>query len=151
MLEFIGEKFKEALWSIVPVMIIMLIIGFCLGFSSVTIVSILVSTVLLVLGVTMFTIGAELSMMEIGKSVSSNLLKSKRVWLILLVSFIVGIVITVAEPDLKVLASQMTAIDSKVLILSVGLGVGLFLSIAAGRIIYQISLKKIIGFYYIFF
>lgn len=148
MLEFIGEKFKEALWSIVPVMIIMLIIGFWLGFSMVTIVSILVSTVLLVLGVTMFTIGAELSMMEIGKSVSSNLLKSKRVWLILLVSFIVGIVITVAEPDLKVLASQMTAIDSKVLILSVGLGVGLFLGIAAGRIIYQISLKKIIGFCY---
>ena len=103
MLEFIGEKFKEALWSIVPVMIIMLIIGFCLGFHNVTMVSILISTVLLVLGVTMFTIGAELSMMEIGKSVSSNLLKSKMVWLILLVSFIVGIVITVAEPDLKVL------------------------------------------------
>lgn len=148
MLEFVGEKFREAVWSIGPVMIIMLIIGFCLGFHAVTMVSILVSTVLLVLGVTMFTIGAELSMMEIGKSVSSNLLKSKRVWLILLVSFIVGIVITVAEPDLKVLASQMTAIDSKVLILSVGLGVGLFLSIAAGRIIYQISLKKIIAFCY---
>ena len=141
MLEFVGEKFREAVWSIGPVMIIMLIIGVCLGFHSVTMVSILVSTVLFVLGVTMFTIGAELSMMEIGKSVSSNLLKSKRVWLILLVSFVVGIVITVAEPDLKVLASQMTAIDSKVLILSVGLGVGLFLSIAAGRIIYQISLK----------
>lgn len=148
MLEFVGEKFREAVWSIGPVMLIMLIIGVCLGFHAVTMVSILVSTVLLVLGVTMFTIGAELSMMEIGKSVSSNLLKSKRVWLILLVSFIVGIIITVAEPDLKVLASQMTAIDSKVLILSVGLGVGLFLSIAAGRIIYQISLKKIIAFCY---
>lgn len=148
MVNIIKEKAKEAIFSIVPVMIIMILISFCLNFSIVTIVSILISTLALIIGVTLFTLGAELSMMEIGKTISSELLKTKKVSIILLVSFIVGIVITVAEPDLKVLASQMTAIDSKVLILSVGLGVGLFLSVAAARIIYQISLKKIISFCY---
>ena len=144
MYKFIVEKYKEAASSIFPVMIIMLVVGLFLDFNIVTFVSILISTLLLIAGVTLFTLGADLSMMEIGKSVSSKLLKSKRLWLILLISFIVGIVITVAEPDLKVLASQMTAINSSVLILSVGFGVGLFLSIAAARIVYQVSLKKII-------
>lgn len=143
------EKLSDAVLSIVPVMIIMILIGFYLQFSIVTMISILVSTLLLVIGVTLFTLGADLSMIEIGKTISSGLLKTRKVWLILLVSFIVGVVITIAEPDLKVLAEQMTAIDSSKLILSVGVGVGLFLSVAAARILYQISLKKVIGFFYV--
>ena len=148
MKKIINEKLNEAVASIIPVMIIMLIIGFILKFNIVTIISILISTLLLIICITLFTLGADLSMMEMGKTISSRLLKSKNVWLVLLISFIVGIVITVAEPDLKVLASQMTAIDSNILILSVGIGVGLFLSVSAARIIYQISLKKIITFFY---
>lgn len=143
------EKFVEAVFSIIPVMIIMIIVGSFLKFNILTFISILMSTLLLIFGVTLFTLGADLSMIEIGKTVSKELLKSRKVWLIILVSFIVGIVITIAEPDLKVLAAQMTAIDSSVLILAVGIGVGIFLSIAAARIIFQISLKKIIVFFYI--
>ena len=145
MVNIIKEKANEALASIMPVVIIMTLVGIFFGFHVVTFVSILISTILLLVGVTLFTLGADLSMMEIGKTVSSELLKTRKMGIILLVSFIVGIVITVAEPDLKVLAEQMTAIDSTVLILSVGLGVGLFLTVAAARIMFQISLKKIIG------
>ena len=149
MSKIIKEKFKESISTIIPIMIIMLVISVSLGFNPITITSILFSTLLLIFGITLFMIGADLSMMEIGKFVSSNLLKSKKVWLILIVSLIVGIFITIAEPDLKVLATQMTAIDDKILILSVGVGVGLFLALAAARIIYQISLKKIISVCYI--
>ena len=148
MINKLNEKAKEAVLSIVPVMILMLLISLFLGFNLITIISILLSSVLLITGIMFFTFGADLSMMEMGKSISSGLLKSRKVILILLISLVVGVVITVAEPDLKVLAGQMTAIDSKVLIMSVGLGVGIFLSIAAARIIYQISLKKIIGICY---
>lgn len=144
----IREKLDEAVLSIMPVMIIMIIIGIYLNFNLLTIISILISTLLLILGVTLFTIGADLSMIEIGKTVSLELLKTKKVFIILIVSFILGIIITIAEPDLKVLAGQMTAINSTTLILSVGLGVGLFLSLASARIIYQISLKKIIAICY---
>ena len=148
MREIFLEKGKEAVVSIVPVMIIMLIIGFFLGFDIVTMISILISTLLLIVGESLFTLGADLSMIEIGKTISSGLLKTKKVSVIAIVSFIVGVVITIAEPDLKVLADQMTAINSWTLILSVGLGVGIFLSIAAIRIIYQINLKIIIAFFY---
>ena len=148
MKKIINEKLNEAVSSIIPVMIIMLIISMILKFSIVTIISILISTLLLIIGVTLFTFGADLSMMEMGKTISQGLLKTKKVSLILIISLIVGVVITVAEPDLKVLASQMTAINSTTLIVSVGVGVGLFLSISAARIIYQISLKKIIAICY---
>ena len=148
MFKRIEEKLFEALSSIIPVMIIMLIIGFILNFNFITILSIMISTLLLIAGVTMFTLGADLSMIEIGKTISSSLLKTRKVWIITLISFIVGVIITIAEPDLKVLAEQMTAINPMVLIMSVGVGVGLFLSIAAIRIMYQISLKKIIAMCY---
>lgn len=147
-MNLIKEKLKEAISSIIPVMIIMILIGIFLGFHIVTIISILISTLLLIIGSTLFTLGADLSMLEIGKSISSKLLKSRKISLIALVSFIVGVVITIAEPDLKVLASQMTAINSSTLILSVGIGVGIFLCIAALRIIYQINLKFIIACFY---
>lgn len=143
------EKFKEAISSILPIAIVMIISSLILGFKIHTTLSIVFSTLLLIIGVTLFTYGAELSMIEIGKVIASSLVKTKKPLLITLVALLVGIIITVAEPDLKVLATQMTAIPSSTLILCVGLGVGLFLSLAAIRILFQIDLKKIIAFFYL--
>ena len=144
----VKEKFKEAVSSILPIAIIMFIIGIILGFNIVTTVSLIISTFLLIIGVTMFTYGADLSMIEIGKIVSSNLIQTKKPIIIAFVSFIVGVIITVAEPDLKVLATQMTAIDSTTFIMCVGVGVGLFLALAAIRILFQLSLKAILTIFY---
>ena len=147
-MEEVKEKFKEAVSSILPIAIIMFIIGIILGFNIVTMVSLIISTFLLIIGVTMFTYGADLSMIEIGKIVSSNLIRTKKPIIIAFISFIVGVIITVAEPDLKVLATQMTAIDSKAFIMCVGVGVGLFLALAAIRILFQLSLKAILTIFY---
>ena len=78
-MNIIKEKFKEALLSIIPVMIIMLIVGIFLGFNIITMISILISTILLIIGVTMFTLGADLSMMGIGKIISATLLKTRKI------------------------------------------------------------------------
>lgn len=143
------DKLKEAISSILPIATIMTISSLILGFSLTTTLSIIVSTLLLIIGVTLFTYGAELSMIEIGKVIASTLVKTKKTILIIVVALLVGIIITVAEPDLKVLATQMTAIPSTTLILCVGLGVGLFLALAAIRILFQVDLKKIIAFFYL--
>lgn len=150
-MNILKEKIKEASISIVPIMSIMLFISISIGLSVTTIISILISTVLLILGIGLFTYGADLSMIEIGKNLSSQLLKTKKLFIISIVCFIVGLFITIAEPDLKVLAEQMSAINSYVLILSVGIGVGLFLTVAALRIIFQINLKIIIAIFYLLF
>ena len=110
-------KFKEALASILPIAIITFIIGIFLHFNIVTLISLIVSTCFLIIGVTMFTYGVDLSMIEIGKLIASKLVKTKKTLLIAIVCFIVGLIITIAEPDLKVLAAQMTAIDSSTFII----------------------------------
>lgn len=148
-MKVLKEKIKESMLSVIPVMIIMLVIGIYLGFNFFTLCSILISTLLLILGIALFTLGADLSMIEIGKTMAIHLLKTRKVGIIVLVSFVVGLVITIAEPDLKVLADQMSAIDSSTLILCVGVGVGIFLAIAVLRIMYQINLKIIIVFFYL--
>lgn len=141
-------KFQEAISSILPIAIIMLIIGTLLGFHYVTLISLIISTILLIVGVTLFTYGADVSMIEIGKLIASKLVRTKKPLLIATVCFVVGLIITIAEPDLKVLAAQMTAIDSNTFILCVGVGVGLFLSLASIRIIFQINLKILIAIFY---
>ncbi len=141
-------KFKESIYSILPISIIMVLISIFLQFNIVTTISIIISTILLIIGMSLFMYGAEISMIEIGKSMSSSLIKTKKPLLICVIALIIGIVITVAEPDLKVLATQMTSINSTLLILSVGLGVGIFLALAVIRIIYQIDLKVFITIFY---
>ena len=148
MKDSIKSKLKESIYAILPIMLIMILVSLLLNFSIVTIVSILVSTILLIIGICLFTYGADISMIEIGKSIASFLVKTKKPVLIAIIAFVVGVIITIAEPDLKVLAEQMTAINSTTLILCVGLGVGLFLALAALRIIYQIDLKVFVVVFY---
>ncbi|MBR2286838.1 MAG: DUF1538 domain-containing protein [Clostridia bacterium] len=100
----------------------------------------LMGSVLLVLGMGLFNLGTDLAMTRIGESVGSALTRSKKLWLILSVGFLVGVMVTVSEPDLTVLASQVPAVPDAVLILSVALGVGVFLVLALVRILFQIRM-----------
>lgn len=143
-MDSLKQKFFDSILSILPVMIVMMIISTILNFSVPTLISIVISTLLLLIGISLFTYGSELSMIEIGKEVGSKLVNTRKPLFIFLISFIVGIIITIAEPDLKVLANEMTAINPYIFIICVSLGVGLFLSIATMRIIYQIDLKIIL-------
>ena len=99
-----------------------------------------------------FTLGADTAMTPIGTKVGSCITKSKKVWLIVFVSFLLGIIITISEPDLQVLANQVPNIPNAVLIGAVALGVGVFLVIAMLRILFGISLNiLLIGFYIVVF
>ena len=89
----ITEKLKEAILSILPIAVVMLVSSIILDFSIQTTVSVLFSTLLLIVGVTLFTYGAELSMIEIGKVIASTLVKTKKPVLIAIVALIVGIII----------------------------------------------------------
>ena len=140
----IKEKFREALSSILPIASIMFIATIVLGFPIQTTISIVVSTILLIVGVTLFTYGADLSMVIIGNKIGKDLVKSKKLWIILIVSFIIGTVVTVAEPDLLVLCEQFTSIPSIILILTISLGVGFCLLLASLRTLFGWDLNKIL-------
>ncbi len=96
-----------------------------------------------------FNLGADLAMQPMGEQVGSSLTKTKKILLILSVCFVLGILITIAEPDLTVLSSQVKDIISPtLLIIIVGIGVGLFLVLAIMKIIFKKELSSMIMFFY---
>ena len=93
----------------------------------------------------LFSLGSEMSMIPLGEAVGKEITRSKKVWVIVAISFLIGVIITVAEPDLQVLASQVPAIENNVIIWSVALGVGVFLVIALLRILLGIPLSYLLN------
>ena len=102
----------------------------------------LTGAVLLIFGMGFFQLGAEMSMTPLGEGVGKTLAKREKVILAVLVSFALGTIITIAEPDLQVLANQVASIPNSVLIWTVAVGVGIFLALAVLRIFYRASLAK---------
>src|SRR5690554_1199752 len=90
----------------------------------------LTGAILLIFGMGLFTLGADISMMPMGERIGAELTKSRKLIVLIIISFLMGFMITVAEPDLKVLAGQVPSIADNVIIGAVALGVGLFLVIA---------------------
>ena len=143
-------KFFESLTSILPIAAIVLLLGITIApMSPSTFFLFLLGVLCLVAGLTVFTMGAEMSMQPLGSKIGSNLAKTTGVWLIALVSFVIGILVTVSEPDLQILAEQVSGVENMVLILTVSLGVGIFLMIAMLRIVFHISLSVLLLFFYI--
>ena len=145
------SKFKEALFSVLPVTAIVLVLSFTsLLDTTPTEVAIFgVSAIFLVLGIGLFNLGADLAMTPMGENVGVGLTKSKKLSLLLIVCFIMGVLITVAEPDLAVLAEQVAGvIDGTTLIITIGVGVGLFLLIGILKIAFKLDLSTLIIFFY---
>ena len=139
------EKLKEAAASVLPVSAIVAVL--CLVLVPVDVglmLSFLFGSALLILGMGMFTLGAEVSMTRIGNLIGARMTKSKKLWFILVVSLLLGIAITMAEPDLQVLAANVPALDKTALILTVSIGVGLFLVLCMVRILFRISLRRLL-------
>lgn len=149
----LSEKIKESAVSVLPIVVIVAIL--CLLVTPVSasfFVAFILGTLMIIVGMGLFTLGAETSMTVIGNRIGSTLTKSKKLWLILIVSFVLGVAVTVSEPDLQVLAQSVPTIDNMVLILTVGVGVGFFLMVCMLRIFVGIKLRwLLIGFYVLVF
>ena len=145
----LAEKLKEAAASVLPVTAIVAVL--CLALVRVDVglmLSFLIGSGLLILGMGLFTLGAELSMSRIGNLIGAKMTKSRKLWFILAVSFLLGVAITMAEPDLQVLATNVPAIDKTVLIVTVSVGVGLFLMLCMVRILFSVSLRLLLIVFY---
>ena len=146
-------KVKEALVSVMPVTLIVILLNFTplVNFTSKEIIVFIVSSVLLILGIGLFNLGADLAMTPMGEYVGSGLTKSKNILLLVAVCFALGLLITIAEPDLTVLADQVSSVINPpmLLIISVGLGVAIFLAIAILKIVFKRQLASILMFFYI--
>ena len=144
-------KIKEALISALPITAIVYIMSLTplFDFSRAELITFTVSAVLLVLGIGLFNLGADLAMTPMGTHVGAGLSRQQKLSLLLIVCFVLGMLITIAEPDLQVLATQVsTVMNGTVLIYAVGLGVGAFLVIAILKIVFKKSLSHILMLFY---
>ena len=119
------EKARESISAVIPIVLIVFILGFTVAaLSPGILVEFLVGSVLVILGMIFFSMGAELSMTPMGEHVGGSMLRTKKLGFIIIIGFILGFIITISEPDLQVLAEQVSSVPNLVLILSVALGVG---------------------------
>ena len=148
--EKLKEKIKESLSSVLPITVIVLLLSITLVPLEVgTLTLFLTGAVLLIVGIGLFQLGAEMAMTPLGQGVGSKLSKGKRIFPIILICFVIGAIITIAEPDLQVLANQVASIPNQVLIWTVAIGVGVFLAVAVLRIRFHISLRRLLAVCYI--
>ncbi len=144
-LETIVEKIKEALQSAMPIALIILFLSFTIcPLPNDIFIAFVVGTCLLVVGLGLFSLGAELSMERIGAHIGANLTRSRKIPIIAIISLIVGVLITISEPDLHVLAGY-TGDQKFAFILAVAAGLGVFLVIAVLRVIFKIKFKYILA------
>ena len=146
----IREKAQESVKAVLPVMVIVLILSFLIApLSPDIMVEFMTGAVLVIIGMAFFSLGAEVSITPMGERVGGNLVKTKKLWFIIGTGFVLGMMITISEPDLQVLARQVPSVPNMVLILSVALGVGLFLAIALIRILVGFALAPLLSLYYL--
>ena len=143
------EKLTETLKAVLPILAIVLLLCFTITpIPPSILMTFLIGAILLIIGMLFFNVGVEISMTPIGERVGSVMTRSKNVFIIILISFIMGFIITISEPDLQVLAQQVPSIPNLVLILAVALGVGIFLVIALLRMLLGIPLSYLLVFFY---
>ncbi|WFR55219.1 DUF1538 domain-containing protein [Anaerocolumna sp. AGMB13025] len=138
-------KTKESLTSVLPISVLVLILHLTIvPMPSGALTMFFIGAVLLIFGMGLFTLGADVSMMIMGEKIGAYLTQSRKIWLLIPVTFLMGVIITIAEPDLQVLARQTPGVPDPVLIWSVAIGVGIFLVVALLRTLLQIKLSHIL-------
>ena len=132
------DSLKESTQSVLPICAIVLAFSFVLPLTTVALF--LTGAVLLVIGLSIFTLGSDMAMIPMGEAIGSELTRSKKIGWIAGGGLLIGVVVTIAEPDLQVLTKQVPAVPDQVLVGAVALGAGFFLLLALLRIVFQINL-----------
>lgn len=139
------EKIRESLSAVLPITGIVLMLSiFVVPMELGSVVMFLTGALMLIVGMGFFQLGAEMAMTPLGEGVGVQISKMKKLLTVLLTGFLMGVIITVSEPDLQVLAGQVPSVPNMVLIMTVAVGVGLFLALAIVRIRYKISLSMLL-------
>ncbi len=143
------EKLKEALLSVLPIFVAVLAMHFFIEpMPSALVWQFIIGSVFFVAGMSLFTLGADTALIPMGENIGSKLSQSKKLWLILAVCAFIGVVITLAEPDLHVLASQLESVGNFTFVLIVALGVGIYFMLAMLRVFFKIPLRLMFAISY---
>lgn len=144
-----SSTIQESLRSVLPIAAIVLLLSISIApLNAGVLVQFIFGTILLIVGMSFFTIGSSVSMEPLGEGIGVQVGKSNKIAFSMFICFLLGMLITIAEPDLQVLAEQVPSIPNTVLIICVAVGVGLFLAISLLRAKKGLSLSKLLLVFY---
>ncbi len=144
------EKFKEVLTSVLPITIIVLILNFTLTPMALPLlIRFLIGAVLIIIGLTIFLIGVDIGITPVGNNMGATIAKSNKIWLVVVAGLILGFFVSVAEPDLHILAGQVDAVTSGLIskgsiVVVVSIGIAAMLAIGLIRIVHNFPLYKLL-------
>ncbi|MFD1361297.1 DUF1538 domain-containing protein [Lentibacillus salinarum] len=147
----IKDTVFEVIYSILPIAIVITVLQFTIIWLPMeAFVQFLIGVLFVGIGLILFLLGVNIGLLPVGEMVGSALSKTKKISIIVLFGFLLGAVVTFAEPDVRVLSSQIDdvsggAIPQSVLIMSVALGVGIFVALAMFRIVFNISIVYLLA------
>lgn len=152
------EKLKEVSFAVLPITFIVLILNFTITpLSPLMLIRFLMGALLIILGLSIFLFGVDIGVDPLGHSMGSTIARSNKLWIVALAGLILGFLISIAEPDLHILAEQVDVVTSGMIsklsiVIIVSIGIGMALSLGLLRIVYNISLNKILtGLYSLIF
>lgn len=141
-------KLKNVSLSVLPFAVLVVIISTTLlDIPFWDIIKFLLCAVLVIIGIVLFNVGTEKSMIKMGGYVGAELSKRNKVWVILLSVLLIGTIVTIAEPDLLVFAEQ-SGMDKWIYVMTVALGLGIFFVLATLRIILKVKMSTIFAVCY---
>lgn len=148
------SKLKEVLFSVLPITAIVIILNFTLTpIDTPLIIRFLIGAVLIILGLTIFLIGVDIGITPIGNTMGAKIVKSNKVWIVVIAGLLLGFFISIAEPDLHILAGQVDSVTSgliskSIIVVVVSLGIATMLSLGLTRIVYNFPLYKLLSILY---
>ncbi|MGY4686729.1 DUF1538 domain-containing protein [Petrotoga sp. DB-2] len=147
-------KLKEVLSSVLPIIVTVIILNFTIAPLDVSlIIRFFIGAVLIILGLAIFLCGVDIGISPIGNSFGSTIIKTNKLWIVVIAIFIVGFFVSIAEPSLRILASQVDFVTSSVIskesiVVIASIGVGTMLSLGFVRILYNIPINKVFTILY---
>ena len=136
------EKIIRSFSSVLPVTVIVLFISvFFVPMPVDTVMMFMSGAVLLIIGMGFFTLGADMAIKPMGEGIGIQLTKSSLLAVVIIISFVMGFIITVAEPDLQILIKQLPSLSPVELIITIASGVGVLLVAAVLRSLLKIRLS----------
>lgn len=154
----IVSKFKEVLFSVLPITILVLLLNFSISpLETPMLVRFMIGSMFVVLGLTIFLFGIDMGIAPLGDLTGESLAKSNKLWIVLTSGLILGFFISVAEPGLMVLANQVDmvtagSIESIKILFVASFGLAIMLALGFLRVFYNLPLYKILlGLYLIIF
>jgi hypothetical protein len=146
----IKDTIKEVVYAVIPITLVVIILQFTIIWLPLEMfLQFLIGVAMVSVGLVLFLLGVHIGLLPVGEMIGSALPKTNKLWMILFFGFLLGFVVTVAEPDVRVLANQIDLvsngeISSNILIYSVALGVGIFVTFALLRIIFNIKITHLL-------